>query len=763
VCVLAGALLWPTTGAAQVVNSCELGTYDSALRTNIDGPAGSSRLELRGTNGQPIEIRCGEVQLIAQEIDYLLPEERLIARGQVVFQQTGTRIAAIRGEFDVKTRTGFFEQASGTLQLTNREIDRTLFGAQEPEAIFSAARIEKTGPQTYRLTNAIFTACVQPSRRWEMTASRMTFTVDKYAILRNAVLQVKDVPLLYLPVFYYPIQEGGRATGFLMPSYGTSSYRGFSLSNAFFLALGRSQDATIYHDWFPARGQGLGADYRYVAGPSSRGDARVYVIRERAQRDTEGTVTSLARQSFEVKGNIAQALPGGIRFQARADYFTDATAQQLYQVDLAAFARRSRYFAANASGSWGRLRASAQAERTDVFYGTTASSYRYQPRISVSVSEAPIARTSISIGGSYDIQNMVRYVDVDRPETRTGVLRTDGSVTVRAPLALGSALTLNGSLSIRRTGWDQSRDPVSGAFLKAPLTRNLIEGRFRIRGPVFTRVFDTPGSGFAERFKHVIEPSVTIQKKSAFERFDEVVQFDGVDTIVGGVTQVTYGISNSLLAKVRQGDAPAMVREILNVEVNQTYYTDARAASYDLQYQSSYGGLYYYATPPGNFSPVRGTISVTPSPALAGQVGIEYDTQFGAVRSYRASANVTRPTLDFSVNWSKRQLIPGLVGYDNPLSADHFIGGSTRLKKREGGASLAYSIYYDVLRERLLQQRLTGFYNAQCCGIAIDYAVTNLGHLGLPNDRRFSMSLTLAGIGSFTNLLGVFGDNDNRR
>ena len=120
-CVLAGALLWPTTGAAQVVNSCELGTYDSALRTNIDGPAGSSRLELRGTNGQPIEIRCGEVQLIAQEIDYLLPEERLIARGQVVFQQTGTRIAAIRGEFDVKTRTGFFEQASGTLQLTGQD------------------------------------------------------------------------------------------------------------------------------------------------------------------------------------------------------------------------------------------------------------------------------------------------------------------------------------------------------------------------------------------------------------------------------------------------------------------------------------------------------------------------------------------------------------------------------------------------------------------------------------------------------------------
>ena len=765
-CLFGVTLAWPSPAAGQVVvPNCEIGAFtrfedsrDPAL------PAGSSRKEIRGSEGVPVEVRCGEVQLIAQEIDYLLPEERLIARGDVVFQQTGTRIAAVRGEFDIKTRTGFFETASGTLQLTDRQIDRTLFGTQEPEAFFSADRIEKTGPRTYKLTNAVFTACVQPSRRWEMTSSRMTFTVDKYAILYNAVLQVKDVPLLYLPLFYYPIHEDGRATGFLMPSYGSSTFRGFSLSNAFFWAISRSADATVYHDWFAKTGHGFGADFRYVASPEARGDARVFVIREKAVLTETGTVTTPARQSFEVRGNLSQNLPGRIRLQARADYFSDATTQQLYQVDLAAFSRRSRYFGADASGNWGRIRVAAQAERNDVFYGTTtASSYRYQPRVNVSVSEAPVLRTKITVGGSVDTMNVVRFDDVARPETRTGVFRTDGSVTMRAPLSLGSALTLNGSVSVRRTTWDQSRDPLTGKVLDAPLTRHLVETNGRVVGPVFTRVFNTPGNGFAERFKHVIEPSVNIQKRSAFTRFNEVVQFDSVDTIVGGVTQVTYGVTNRLLARVRQGDAPAVVREIMNVEVSQTYYTDALAASYDQQYQSSFGGLYAYYAPPSKLSPLRGSISLMPSPAFGGQFGLEYDTQFGAVRTYRASINAAHEAFDLNGSWSKRQVIPGLSGFDNPASADHFLTVSARAKQPRGGASAGYSMTYDVLRERMLQQRISGFYNAQCCGVAFDYAVTNLSHLGLRDDKRFSFSFTLAGIGSFTNLLGVFGDNGRQR
>ena len=91
---------------------------------------------------------------------------------------------------------------------------------------FYAERIEKVGARTYKMTNGRFTACAQAAPRWQFTMSGGTITLDKHALMKNAVLHVKNVPIFYLPFLYYPIDSGDRATGFLMPSYGNSTIRG---------------------------------------------------------------------------------------------------------------------------------------------------------------------------------------------------------------------------------------------------------------------------------------------------------------------------------------------------------------------------------------------------------------------------------------------------------------------------------------------------------------------------------------------------------
>ena len=141
--------------------------------------------------------------------------------------------------------------------------------------------IEKVGPRSYKLIRGGFTSCVQPTPRWEVSASSVTINLDEYLVLRNSVLSVKGVPLFYLPVMFYPIQADDRATGILMPTYGSSTIRGQSLSNALFMAFNRSHDATVFHDFFSTAGQGMGAEYRYVAGPGSQGNFETYLLNER--------------------------------------------------------------------------------------------------------------------------------------------------------------------------------------------------------------------------------------------------------------------------------------------------------------------------------------------------------------------------------------------------------------------------------------------------------------------------------------------------
>ena len=133
------------------------------------------------------------------------------------------------------------------------------FGDQDPDVYFYGDKIEKLGPRKYRITRGGFTTCVQPTPRWEITSGHVVLNLDDYAIARSTVLRVKGVPVFYLPMLYYPIRNDQRTTGFLLPTYGTSTLRGQSLSNAFFWAINRSQDATLFHDWFTHTGTGEGA------------------------------------------------------------------------------------------------------------------------------------------------------------------------------------------------------------------------------------------------------------------------------------------------------------------------------------------------------------------------------------------------------------------------------------------------------------------------------------------------------------------------
>jgi hypothetical protein len=66
---------------------------------------------------------------------------------------------------------------------------------------------------------------------------------------------------------------------------------------------------------------------------------------------------------------------------------------------------------------------------------------------------------------------------------------------------------------------------------------------------------------------------------------------------------------------------------------------------------------------------------------------------------------------------------------------------------------------FDVLQSRMAQQRINGYYNAQCCGIAFEYQRFNYSSsAAVPADNRFFMSFTLAGLGNFSPFSGALGN-----
>ena len=231
------------------------------------------------------------------------------------------------------------------------------------------------------------------------------------------------------------------------------------------------------------------------------------------------------------------------------------------------------------------------------------------------------------------------------------------------------------------------------------------------------------------------------------------MRLDGTDGIVGGTTYVNYGLNNRIYAK-RPTTAGGLstAREIASVGLSQTYYTNESAAQYDPRYSTTFTG-----TEPSHYSPFALSVRVLPTDEVNATVRAEFDSKYKSLRTISASGTYSwTGRVQTTVGWSKKAFIEQLAGFNNKNFLDHYVNTSTNMHTRDNRFGGIYAFNFDVLRSSLLNQRMSGFYNAQCCGIAFEYQTYNFG-VGstIPADHRFFVSFTLAGLGNFSPFNGA--------
>ena len=767
------------SAAACLLVIAAAGSAEAQLLPGFDFDSRQFRIEQVGDDhfrliGE-VEIDGDGYQFFADQVDLYPAETRLVAEGNVVYVGDGGRVAAERAEFDTEALTATFYDATAAVTLGEGEVERSMFGNHEPDMQFYGETIQKLGPRTYRLTKGGFTSCLQPTPRWQMTASSITLNLESYALLRNSVLKIKGVPLFYLPAMYFPVQQDDRATGFLMPTYGASTLHGSSLSNAFFWAVNRSHDATMYHDWFTQTGQGTGAEYRYVLGQGSEGQIRTYFLQENATTQSFNGIEREypERQSFEMRGEARYGITDSINARGQVNYFSDVTVQQQYQTSIYDASNSRRNMSGNVSGNWGLYQVSGTYDMNETFFGDSRSTlHGAGPRIKFDQSQRELPFTPFYFSFQSEFAHLLQRSSVKRGrpisagglgetvETQdSGLNRFEFAPLVQIPFTRWPFLIIDSSIAWRSAFWTESLGTGEqfGMQVGDGISRGYFELQSEITGPSLVKVWDTPNSTFSERMKHVIEPWVSLQRVTAVDNFDRIVQLEGTDSVLGNVTQLRYGINNRLYAKEPHPDGNGLAREILSVQLTQSYYTDPRAAQYDRRFRTSFN-----RTPPSNVSPLSLIARAELTEALGGSFRTEYDTQFGAIRTISAEGSFGfRGWAHAEGGWSQRRFVEGLSGFDDPDRLDHYLNLSTSFRTPSNNVGVAYSFHYDVMRKRYLQQRALVYYNAQCCGVSAEYEVFNFQGLRsrarVPQDRRFHLSFTLAGLGTFANVLGAFG------
>jgi LPS-assembly protein len=198
-----------------------------------------------GTPDKPMNI-------YADWVRYDVEKGIVYARGNVRMRSNGERVYADKATIVLADETASL-------------FDSDVYLAEQ-NLHFRAKEVRKDGEMTYRFTDAIFTTCDFDDENppvWSLESKDIDIDIDGFIWLKHSFLNIKDVPVLYLPIMGFPGRMD-RQTGFLIPEVSNSSLSGNGLITPFFVNLSPSSDLTLYPGYLSNRGVLGGAEFRHV-------------------------------------------------------------------------------------------------------------------------------------------------------------------------------------------------------------------------------------------------------------------------------------------------------------------------------------------------------------------------------------------------------------------------------------------------------------------------------------------------------------------
>jgi len=195
----------------------------------------------------------------ADWIAYDMDLESIKAKGNVQISTKDTQLFAREGTVQLATETGIFSDAT----ILHRENALHLEGK----------KIEKTGPDTYRIDDGWVITCKLESGQippWSFSSSKTDVRQDGFAVLKHARFNIRNVTIFYTPYLLVPVKNT-RQSGFLLPEFSSSNNNGFGFNLPFFYNISESADATFYPAYLHNRGFMPGVEFRYVASASDKG------------------------------------------------------------------------------------------------------------------------------------------------------------------------------------------------------------------------------------------------------------------------------------------------------------------------------------------------------------------------------------------------------------------------------------------------------------------------------------------------------------
>jgi LPS-assembly protein len=210
-------------------------------------------------------------RLIAEGTVYVFSEDASLKADKLIFDQKTSRIWAIGNVvmLDSTLNTTYTDQLELTGDFKRGVAKKMIFMVEDSTALITSTKAVKVNESKLNLENVVYSSCpirtADQTLPWKITAKKVTYNKDKeYIIYRNAVFNLFDIPVMYMPMFYHSTNPDKPISGFLNPGIASSSTDGFGLKGGYFWAIDKNQDLTVRATYLAKRGTILGLEHRYI-------------------------------------------------------------------------------------------------------------------------------------------------------------------------------------------------------------------------------------------------------------------------------------------------------------------------------------------------------------------------------------------------------------------------------------------------------------------------------------------------------------------
>ncbi|MDQ1350706.1 MAG: export transporter periplasmic protein LptC, partial [Acidobacteriota bacterium] len=421
-----------------------------------------------------VEIAWEDYRFFADYLEFNQDTKELMAKGRVTMSSKETIITGEKLTFNLKDRSG--------------EIYDT-YGQMPPTIRYTTDKLSQVDNNTLTFKKLDFTSCTQCVPRWKITCSKGKIKKEKYIEMSNVLFKIKKVPIFYLPYLRYPVDKDGRATGILMPNFGTSSLRGFFLLNAFFWAIKPNVDLTLYFDYYAKAGIGMAEEFRYLFRQMD-GHIKFYLFKYKKDNIVGAEKSSDYYLKWEHKQRINFL---NTRITIAIDRQSDANFLRLFSNNFDSVLTRMSRSQASIDSSFANVRLSISGMQNDTFYTFANKSTRlsYLPQIKLNWNQQKlwVLPGYFSLAASYTtVERVGKTYDEDELIYVSDVSSTRFSLNPSYMLGLLRFPWLNAYLAMETqyTYYPKSKDPNAKGvvILDEPLQLYYHSANLTIKGPV---------------------------------------------------------------------------------------------------------------------------------------------------------------------------------------------------------------------------------------------------------------------------------------